>query len=200
VRTGKGETETQQVEGWVVEQERRRAAATTEFLRDEIGKSRERLSQLENQPDTHSEDLLKARSHMSELEQKYAASQIVGQVDEQRARELRREPSVELNRSLEQLERLRVRAAEGQSRRERIGSKVAAIEIRGLSDAAGNDLLGRLPVHEGDTLTEQSIEGVGRAIRQFDEHLEFNYGWEPEGVVLRIHPAGAAGAPMLRRK
>ena len=44
------------------------------------------------------------------------------------------------------------------------------------------------------------MEAATRVIRQFDEHLEFNYGSEPEGAVLRIHPAGSALAPLLRRK
>jgi beta-lactamase regulating signal transducer with metallopeptidase domain len=83
---------------------------------------------------------------------------------------------------------------------ERPTGKIAAIEIRGLSESAGNDLLARLPIHEGDTLTKESAEAVGKTIRQFDEHLEFGVGGEPDGVVLRIHPAGAADAPLLKRK
>jgi TonB family protein len=145
---------------------------------------------------TRADQTEEVRSQVAELQHKLETAHTVGNLEE-RAQEREREPVIELNRSME---RLRVRQSEERFRRERIGSKVAAIEIRGLSDAAGSDLLSRLPVHEGDTLTEQSMEGAGRAIRQFDEHLEFNYGWEPEGVVLRIHPAGAAGAPLLQRK
>jgi TonB family protein len=193
VRTDQGEIENKRVVGWKADAERRQMGMTSQFLAEELEKSRERLSQMESQPDTHSEDLTKARLQSAELEQKLAASRQA----EEMTSEPQREPSVELKRSLE---RLRALAAVERDRHQLVGSKVAAIEIRGLSDAAGNDLLTRLPVHEGDTLTEQSIEGVRRAIRQFDEHLEFGYGWEPEGAVMRIHPAGAAGAPLLIRK
>ena len=79
------------------------------------------------------------------------------------------------------------------------GRRLAAIEIRGLSDDAGKDLLSRLPLHQGDTLTPELMEAATRIIRQF-EHLEFSYGAELEGAVLRIHPAGASGAPILRQK
>jgi len=77
------------------------------------------------------------------------------------------------------------------------GQRLGAIQIRGMSDEAGNELLSRLPMHVGDSITHEMMESTTRAIREFDEHLEFNYGFEPEGAVLRIHPAGAAGAPIL---
>lgn len=38
---------------------------------------------------------------------------------------------------------------------------------------AYSDLLSQLPVHVGDTVTGSSLEGVGAAIRKFDEHLEW---------------------------
>jgi hypothetical protein len=97
-----------------------------------------------------------------------------------------------------QVERFETIAERGRARI--VGRKLAAIEIRGLSEEAGMDLLSRLPVHEGDTLTAESMESAGRVMRQFDEHLEFGYGPEPEGAVLRIHPAGSALAPLLIRK
>jgi hypothetical protein len=81
-----------------------------------------------------------------------------------------------------------------------VRGRLAAIEIRGLSEEPGNDLLSRLPVREGDILTPQSMEAASRVIRQFDEHLEFNYRPGPEGTVLRIHPAGRAAGPLLLRK
>jgi TonB family protein len=81
-----------------------------------------------------------------------------------------------------------------------VARSLASIEIRGMSDEAGNDLLGRLPIHEGDTLTSESVEATRRLIREFDEHLESGFENRDGRVVLRIHPAGSAGAPLLRRK
>jgi TonB family protein len=78
--------------------------------------------------------------------------------------------------------------------------KLATIEIRGLTEKAADDLLGRLSLHVGDTLTTESMERARRAVEQFDAHLEFNIGSEPEGMVIRIHPMGAAGAPLVRPK
>jgi hypothetical protein len=78
---------------------------------------------------------------------------------------------------------------------------LSAIEIRGFSEAAGNELLSRLPVHEGDTLANNSLELVGRVARNYGEHIE--YSFVPTGsneAVLRIHPAGLAGAALLNRK
>jgi beta-lactamase regulating signal transducer with metallopeptidase domain len=136
----------------------------------------------------------RALAHLAELQRQQAAASEAATQPEERTVSLRTEPA--------NPERALVLERREASRREaeRVGRPLAAIEIRGMSDQAGNDLLSRLPVHEGDTLTRESIEAAGRAIRQFDEHLEFNYGREPEGVVLRIHPAGAAGAPLLQRK
>jgi hypothetical protein len=80
------------------------------------------------------------------------------------------------------------------------GRKLAAIEIRGLSDEAGRDLLSRLPVHEGDTLSLESIEAAKRIVKEYDDHLEFGIGPEPEGAVMRIQPSGSGDAPLILRK
>ena len=77
------------------------------------------------------------------------------------------------------------------------GQKLAAIEIRGLSDEAASDLLSRLPVHERDTLTSESVESALKFIREFDRHLESSFDSEPEGAYLRIHPAGAGDTPLV---
>jgi hypothetical protein len=145
---------------------------------------------------------------VADLESKMAADQAARELNEKRERALLEqvssEPASPERAAREQLLKQameRERASRGWVRLPAtVGSKLLGIEIRGLSDQAGSDLLSRLPVHEGDTLTQESIEAAGRAIRQFDEHLEFSYGREPEGAILRIHPAGAAGAPLLQRK
>jgi TonB family protein len=52
-----------------------------------------------------------------------------------------------------------------------IGRTLKGITVSGLSDQARADLLSQLPVHEGDTLTLESLVNVTRAARAFDEHL-----------------------------
>jgi TonB family protein len=154
------------------------------------GEAQERVRVFRTEPDNSE----RAREREQELAR--AANQ-PGSAGEERERRLR-----------EALDRLKVEQAlrparerEGWQRVPSLaGRKLVSIEVRGLSDQSGSDLLSRLPLHEGDTLTTESVEAVGRAIRQFDEHLEFGYGREPEGIVLRIHPPGAAGAPLHERK
>jgi TonB family protein len=53
-----------------------------------------------------------------------------------------------------------------------VGRALKSIRVLGLSNQALNELQSRLPVHIGDTLTHESIEGIGRAVRAFDEHLQ----------------------------
>jgi TonB family protein len=69
---------------------------------------------------------------------------------------------------------------------------VARIEVVGLSDAAKSDLLARLPVHAGDTLSEASLRGVGEAVRKFDEHLVWRATLQPDGTIwIHIETPGA---------
>jgi TonB family protein len=48
---------------------------------------------------------------------------------------------------------------------------IKSITVSGLSDQARADLLSQLPVHEGDTLSVESLLNVNRVVRGFDEHL-----------------------------
>ena len=52
-----------------------------------------------------------------------------------------------------------------------VGRTVKGINVVGLSDQSRADLLSQLPVHEGDTLSAESIQNVTRAVKGFDEHL-----------------------------
>jgi TonB family protein len=52
-----------------------------------------------------------------------------------------------------------------------IGRTLKGITVSGLSDQARADLLSQLPVHEGDTLSVESLLNVNRVVRGFDEHL-----------------------------
>jgi TonB family protein len=51
------------------------------------------------------------------------------------------------------------------------GQTLKGIRVLGLSNDALTEL--RLPVHIGDLLTHESIEGIARAVRAFDEHLDY---------------------------
>jgi TonB family protein len=52
-----------------------------------------------------------------------------------------------------------------------VGRTLKGIVVLGLSDQARADLLSQLPVHEGDTLSAESLQNVTRAAKAFDEHL-----------------------------
>jgi hypothetical protein len=51
------------------------------------------------------------------------------------------------------------------------GRRLKTIDMRGLPGASRDALLAKLPVHVGDTLSEESMEKVEAAVKQFDEHL-----------------------------
>jgi len=51
------------------------------------------------------------------------------------------------------------------------GRTVGTITAPSLSDPVRNEVIARLPVREGDTLTPESIQATIKAVRDFDEHL-----------------------------
>jgi hypothetical protein len=76
---------------------------------------------------------------------------------------------------------------------------VKSIRVFGLSDAASQDLISKLPIREGDTLSRESMERVTAAIRRFDEHLEQQFmPTEDNAVELRIVAPGFRGE--IRRR
>jgi TonB family protein len=52
------------------------------------------------------------------------------------------------------------------------GRTLKRLRILGLSDQSRNDLLKKLPVHEGDKLSKSVMEKVGKAIHDFDSQLD----------------------------
>jgi TonB family protein len=69
------------------------------------------------------------------------------------------------------------------------------IVITGLSDSAKTDLLARLPVHEGDTLSPDQLPRILESVKAFDEHLTVNLSPQLSGeTVLRITGPGARSA------
>jgi hypothetical protein len=79
------------------------------------------------------------------------------------------------------------------------GSVVKSIRVFGISDQAAQDLMSKLPIREGETLTRQLMESVTAAIHRFDEHLEHQWLPGPDNTVeVRIVAPGFRGE--IRRK
>ncbi|MCX6633195.1 MAG: M56 family metallopeptidase [Candidatus Solibacter sp.] len=76
------------------------------------------------------------------------------------------------------------------------GKRLVRISTFGLTDAARNDLLSRLPVHEGDILGADSLERVRKAMLEFDEHMTLGTGFQSNGevaIVLSVTGVYASG-------
>ena len=72
------------------------------------------------------------------------------------------------------------------------GRRLKSIDIRGLTSAARDELLAKLPVHVGDTMAEDSMEKAGAALKQFDEHLALSMVTTRDGQVeIRITAPGS---------
>ena len=74
---------------------------------------------------------------------------------------------------------------------------VKSIQVLGFSDQVRDQLLARLPIHEGDVLTPDTIQKASAAVHEFDEHLAFRFNTtagEAE-VVIRAPNYGGAPAP-----
>jgi TonB family protein len=52
-----------------------------------------------------------------------------------------------------------------------LGRAVKSISTPGLDDSVHRDLMARLPVREGDTLSQELVEQISTAVRTYDEHL-----------------------------
>jgi TonB family protein len=52
-----------------------------------------------------------------------------------------------------------------------LGRAVKSISTPGLDDSVRRDLIARLPVREGDTLSQELVEQISTAVRTYDEHL-----------------------------
>src|SRR5262249_9924774 len=68
-----------------------------------------------------------------------------------------------------------------------LGRSVKSISTPGLDDSVRRDLMSRLPVREGDTLSQESVEQISTALRSYDEHLRVLFFPTEDGQVeLRI--------------
>src|SRR5204862_3509261 len=70
------------------------------------------------------------------------------------------------------------------------GKPLKRIVVVGLSDQIRNDLLSRLPVHEGDILAADSFERVSRTVHEFDEHMTVNLSTRDGDLTFVIMAAG----------
>jgi TonB family protein len=68
---------------------------------------------------------------------------------------------------------------------------IKSITIVGLSEQAGNELLSRLPVHEGDVSSAESLQRITQVVRDFDEHLSTRIQPGTDGVTIQIVAPGA---------
>jgi TonB family protein len=66
---------------------------------------------------------------------------------------------------------------------------IASITVNGLSDQARSDLLAALPVHVGDTNSNELMAATTSAVHAFDEHLGLGWRMSKDGTVLTIAPA-----------
>src|SRR5262249_28285722 len=72
------------------------------------------------------------------------------------------------------------------------GKTLSGYVVNGLSDQARADLLSRLPVHQGDTLAEDSFDLIAKAVRDYDEHLTVGRMFNSTGEVrIMIAAPGA---------
>jgi TonB family protein len=71
------------------------------------------------------------------------------------------------------------------------GKTLSSYVVNGLSDQARNDLLSRLPVHQGDVLAEDSFERVAKAVHDYDEHLSVGRMLTSNEVRIMITAPGA---------
>jgi TonB family protein len=68
-----------------------------------------------------------------------------------------------------------------------LGRSVKSVSTPGLDDSVRRDLMARLPVREGDTLSQESVEQISTALRSYDEHLRVLFFPTEDGQVeLRI--------------
>jgi beta-lactamase regulating signal transducer with metallopeptidase domain len=81
------------------------------------------------------------------------------------------------------------------------GRILTAINIRGISEQAADELLARLPVHEGDLLAPESYDWIKSVAQPYGKRIECRVDYiGADSAILDIHPAGLAGAPVIHRR
>ncbi len=69
---------------------------------------------------------------------------------------------------------------------------IKSITVIGLSEQARNELLSKLPVHEGEIYSSENFQAIAQAARDFDEHLSIRtQSADGGGVAIQIVAPGA---------
>ena len=75
-----------------------------------------------------------------------------------------------------------------------------SIQVEGLTAATRDELLQRLPAHEGDTVNADVMASLAKTVRAFDEHLNISLSPdEPHTLRISLAPAGAPAPPTTIR-
>jgi protein TonB len=70
--------------------------------------------------------------------------------------------------------------------------RIQHINVDGLSQQARDELISRLPVHEGDIYSNDTLQKMAQAAKDFDEHLTTRFqGGNGNGVSIQILAPGA---------
>ncbi|MGA3016027.1 MAG: M56 family metallopeptidase [Bryobacteraceae bacterium] len=72
--------------------------------------------------------------------------------------------------------------------------RIQHIKVDGLPQQARDELLSRLPVHEGDIFSNESVQRVSQAAKDFDEHLSVRFSTGSDGMSIQILAPGAQPA------
>jgi outer membrane protein assembly factor BamA len=80
------------------------------------------------------------------------------------------------------------------------GRTLRRIDVIGLSDAQMQELSSRLPVRIGDNLSPELIEKTGKAVRDFDQHLELSISREGDQYAFLTIEMPAAGRRIVLRQ
>jgi len=78
-----------------------------------------------------------------------------------------------------------------------IGKLIRSIQISGIPMEARTQLLARLPVHEGDVLSQEAAENTVRAVKEFDEHLRVGFVTPDGDTTIQIMLPGYSPALAL---
>lgn len=77
-------------------------------------------------------------------------------------------------------------------------SRIKSIQVNGLPEAAKNELLSQLPVHEGDMVMPEAMAKISSVARAFDEHLGVGINRGSDGeTTISITAPGAMPVPQL---
>jgi TonB family protein len=81
-----------------------------------------------------------------------------------------------------------------------MGRTVKSIGVIGLSDQMKSELLSRLPIREGETLSADSLARVSTAVKEFDEHLRVSTALSSGDAAIAISAPDAQPAAPERIK